>query len=200
MPIVEDAFELSLTASSYVPMTTTTILVSNVLLNKFFATPADCKHVVRPLKLTGVLGAFNIFAIVWDGGTTGQAGAIAHGIMQGIVTHVPEVDTILQKGEILPILCSYSSSHTLSQTMKRDPCMVERKKTGLFKAWKWVSHLFSCTTLIPHYLISVRLSIAYVPLQYQCLLCQAWKMVDSCVKIFAHNERLIMYETKIYQN
>ena len=78
--------------------------------------------------------------------------------------------------------------------------MVERKKTGLSKAWKQVSHLFSCTTLISHYLISVQLSMAYVPLQSQCLLCRVWKTVDLCVKIFAHNERLIMYETKTCQN
>ena len=117
-PVVEDAFELSLTASSCMPVTMTTILVNNVPLNKFFAMPADCERVVCPLKLTSMLGAFNIFAIVWGGSTTGQAGTIAHGIVQDIVAHVPEVDTILQKGEMLPILCSYSSSHTLSQTMK----------------------------------------------------------------------------------
>jgi len=80
---------------------------------------------VRPLKLAGVLGAFNVFAIVRGGGTTGQAGALAHGIAQGIVAHVPEVDPILRKAKL----------------MKRDPRMVERKKTGLAKARKrytWV--------------------------------------------------------------
>ena len=115
-PVVEDAFEPSPAASSRVPVTMTTILVNNVPLNKFFATPADRERVVRPLKLAGVLGAFNIFAIVRGGGTTGQAGAIAHGIAQGIVAHVPEVDTILRKGKMLPIVRSYLSSHTLSQT------------------------------------------------------------------------------------
>ena len=94
-PVVEDAFELSPTASSCMPVTMTTILVNNVPLNKFFAMPADCKHVVCLLKLAGMLGAFNIFAIVWGGSMTGQAGAITHGIVQGIVAHVPEVDTIL---------------------------------------------------------------------------------------------------------
>jgi len=111
-PVVEDAFEPSPAASSRVPVTTTTILVNNVSLNKFFATPADRERVVRPLKLAGVLGAFNIFAIVRGGGTTGQAGAIAHGIAQGIVAHVPEVDSILRKGEMLPTLRLYSFSYT----------------------------------------------------------------------------------------
>jgi small subunit ribosomal protein S9 len=143
-PVVEDAFEPSPAASSRVPVTMTTILVNNVPLNKFFATPTDRERVVRPLKLAGVLGVFNIFAIVRGGGTTGQAGAIAHGIAQGIVAHVPEVDTILRKGEMLPILRSYSSHPHIpsAKLMKRDPRMVERKKTGLAKARKRVSRLF----------------------------------------------------------
>jgi small subunit ribosomal protein S9 len=101
-PTVGDAFEPSLAAAApRVPVNPTTILVNNVPLNKFFATPFDRECVVRPLKLAGVLGAFNVFAIVRGGGTTGQAGAIAHGIAQGVVAHVPEVDPILRKGELV---------------------------------------------------------------------------------------------------
>lgn len=100
-PVVDDAFARSPDAP-HVPVTTSTILVNNVPLNRFFATPADRECVVRPLKLAGVLGAFNVFAIVRGGGTTGQAGALAHGIAQGIVAHVPEVDAILRKGELVP--------------------------------------------------------------------------------------------------
>jgi small subunit ribosomal protein S9 len=123
-PVVDDAFAPSPDAP-HVPVTMTTILVNNVPLNRFFSTPADRECVVRPLKLAGVLGAFNVFSIVRGGGTTGQAGALAHGIAQGIVAHVPEVDLILRKAKL----------------MKRDPRMVERKKTGLAKARKrytWV--------------------------------------------------------------
>ncbi|KAI9511167.1 ribosomal protein S9/S16-domain-containing protein, partial [Russula earlei] len=125
VPAVDDAFAPSPAASPHVPVTTTTILVNNVPLNKFFATPTDRERVVRPLKLAGVLGAFNVFAIVRGGGTTGQAGAIAHGIAKGIVAHVPEVDSVLRAAKL----------------MKRDPRMVERKKPGLAKARKryaWV--------------------------------------------------------------
>jgi small subunit ribosomal protein S9 len=117
-PVVEDAFAPSPAPSLRVPVTTTTILVNNVALNKFFATSADRERVVRPLKLAGVLGAFNVFAIVRGGGTTGQAGALAHGIAQGIVAHVPEIDTILRKGETLPSSPPYSPSHSLSQTFE----------------------------------------------------------------------------------
>jgi hypothetical protein len=93
--VVEDTFELLLTVSSYVPMTITIILVNNMLLNKFFAMLADCEYVVYLLKLASMLGAFNIFAIVQGGSMTGQADAIMHSIVQDIITHISEVDTIL---------------------------------------------------------------------------------------------------------
>jgi small subunit ribosomal protein S9 len=144
-PVVNDAFApLPDAAASRVPVTPTTILVNNVPLHKFFATTADRECVVRPLKLAGVLGAFNVFAIVRGGGTTGQAGAIAHGIAQGIVAHVPEVDPILRKGGARSVsLPVYILTLLSAKLMKRDPRMVERKKTGLAKARKRVSHLFS---------------------------------------------------------
>jgi small subunit ribosomal protein S9 len=144
-PMVDDAFAPSPDAP-HVHVTTTTILVNNVPLNRFFTTPADRERVVRPLKLAGVIGAFNVFAIVRGGGTTGQAGALAHGIAQGIVAHVPEVDPILRKGEpvFFPSLPSWYPYVRLSaKLMKRDPRMVERKKTGLAKARKRVSPLVS---------------------------------------------------------
>ena len=118
-PVVDDAFAPSPDAP-HVHVTTTTILVNNVPLNQFFTTPADRERVVRPLKLAGVIGAFNVFAIVRGGGTTGQAGALAHGIAQGIVAHVPEVDTILRKGEpvffplppiVVPLCALFSETH-----------------------------------------------------------------------------------------
>jgi len=112
-PMVNDAFAPSTdAATSRVPVTPTTILVNNAPLNKFFAATADRECVVRPLKLAGVLGAFNVFAIVRGGGTTGQAGAIAHGIAQGIVAHVPEVDPILRKGGACSIIITRIYSHT----------------------------------------------------------------------------------------
>lgn len=146
-PVVNDAFAPSpgvAAAASRVPVIPTTILVNNVPLNKFFASTADRECIVRPLKLAGVLGAFNVFAIVRGGGTTGQAGAIAHGIAQGIVAHVPEVDHILRKGGAGSISLPVSTLTPLSaKLMKRDPRMVERKKTGMAKARKRVGHIFS---------------------------------------------------------
>jgi len=107
------------------PVTTTTILVNNTPLSEYFPLPADREKIVRPFKLAGLLGAYNVFALVRGGGTTGQAGALAQGIAKGLAAHVPEVELVLRR----------------SKLTRRDPRMVERKKTGLAKSRKryaWV--------------------------------------------------------------
>ncbi|KAG9018625.1 37S ribosomal protein S9, mitochondrial [Tulasnella sp. 427] len=101
------------------------ILINNLPLAEYFPTVTDREKVTRPLKLAGVLGAYNIFALVRGGGTSGQAGALAHGIAKALIPHVPDTAKILSKAGVT----------------KRDPRMVERKKTGLAKARKayaWV--------------------------------------------------------------
>ena len=79
------------------PVTTTEILVNGLPLSTYFPLPADRERIVRPFKLTGLLGAYNVFAIVRGGGTTGQSGAVAHGIAKGLAAHVPEVELILRR-------------------------------------------------------------------------------------------------------
>ncbi|KAG5353504.1 hypothetical protein C0989_006318 [Termitomyces sp. Mn162] len=111
--------------SDYEGITTSTILVNNIPLVEYFPIPADRERIMRPFKVAGVVGAYNVFAIVRGGGTTGQSGALSHGIAKGLVIHEPKLTTVLRK----------------AQLTRRDPRMVERKKTGLAKARKryaWV--------------------------------------------------------------
>ncbi|KZT42452.1 SSU ribosomal protein S9P [Sistotremastrum suecicum HHB10207 ss-3] len=108
-----------------IPVTTSTILVNGSPLADYFRHPADRERIVRPFKIAGLLGAYNVFALVRGGGTTGQSGALSQGIAKGLAAHVPEVQEILRKSKLL----------------RRDPRMVERKKTGRAKARKayaWV--------------------------------------------------------------
>ncbi|PFH53828.1 hypothetical protein AMATHDRAFT_136814 [Amanita thiersii Skay4041] len=131
-PATEDSLEAMLgiesiqdNAMSPVKVTPTTILVNNLPLADYFPLVADRERVTRPFKVAGLLGAYNVFALVRGGGTTGQSGALAHGIAKGLAAHEPEVEMLLKKAKLL----------------RRDPRMVERKKTGLAKARKrytWV--------------------------------------------------------------
>ncbi|KZT10962.1 ribosomal protein S5 domain 2-like protein [Laetiporus sulphureus 93-53] len=108
-----------------VKVTTTNILVNSTPLVQYFPNPADRERIVRPFRLTGLVGAYNVFALVRGGGTTGQSGAVSLGIAKALVAHAPDVESLLKKAKLL----------------RRDPRMVERKKTGLAKARKaytWV--------------------------------------------------------------
>lgn len=74
------------------------------------------KMIVRdPLVLTETLAKFDISANVHGGGTTGQAGAIRHGIARALIVANPELRSALKKAGFLT----------------RDPRMKERKKYGL---------------------------------------------------------------------
>jgi len=85
-----------------VPIPTTEILINGIPLSKYFPLPADRERIVRPFKVTGLIGAYNVFAIVRGGGTTGQSGAVAHGIAKGLAAHVPDVELILRRCAYLP--------------------------------------------------------------------------------------------------
>ena len=77
------------------------------------------KMIVRaPLNLTGTLSKFDVNVNVYGGGTTGQAGAIRHGVSRALIVADPELRGVLKKAGFLT----------------RDPRMKERKKYGLHAA------------------------------------------------------------------
>lgn len=77
------------------------------------------KMIVRePLVLTGTLAKYDILVNVYGGGTTGQAGAIRHGIARALLIAEPTLRPALKKAGFLT----------------RDPRMKERKKYGLHAA------------------------------------------------------------------
>ena len=74
------------------------------------------KLIVRqPLEVTGTTGKFDISINVCGGGTTGQAGAIRHGISRALLEADSDFRPALKKAGFLT----------------RDPRMKERKKYGL---------------------------------------------------------------------
>jgi len=78
------------------------------------------KYIVRqPLETTNSTGKYDIIVNVTGGGTTGQAGAIRHGITRALVVAGEDRDALKKAG-----------------FLTRDPRMKERKKYGLHKARK----------------------------------------------------------------
>lgn len=74
------------------------------------------KLIVRqPLEITGTIGKYDVLANVAGGGTTGQAGAVRHGIARALLEVDPDLRVSLKRAGLLT----------------RDPRMKERKKYGL---------------------------------------------------------------------
>lgn len=61
------------------------ILINNAPLSQYFLRTAHREIVTWPFRLAGVLGVYNVFALVRGGGASGQAGALAHGIANALV-------------------------------------------------------------------------------------------------------------------
>lgn len=96
------------------------IVVNGKPLDKFFGRETARMVVRQPLEVTEMLDKVDINVTVAGGGTTGQAGAIRHGIARALVEHDEGMRSALRKAGFLT----------------RDARAVERKKVGLHKARK----------------------------------------------------------------
>ncbi len=97
-----------------------TITVNGKDLEDFFAGMELVKREVkRPFLVAGCEGKFDVIATVRGGGTTGQAGALRHGISRALC----QVDSD-----------AYRPQLKAAGFLTRDPRMKERKKYGLKKA------------------------------------------------------------------
>ena len=94
------------------------ITVNNRPLDLFFGRKTAQMIVRQPLQLTGLGDKFNIKVTVKGGGTTGQAGAIRHGLTRALMKYDESLRPSLRKAGFVT----------------RDAREVERKKVGLRKA------------------------------------------------------------------
>ncbi|WVQ71962.1 hypothetical protein IAR50_001504 [Cryptococcus sp. DSM 104548] len=125
LPILESTASSSSDSTPALSLPKSEILINHQPLHTYFPRLADREAVLRPLRLTGLLGAYNVFAFSSGGGVSGQAGAVALGLARALsVMREDAVDVLRADGALM-----------------RDPRMVERKKTGKAKARKgytWV--------------------------------------------------------------
>ena len=94
------------------------ITVNNRPLDLFFGRKTAQMIVRQPLQLTGLGEKFNVKVTVKGGGTTGQAGAIRHGLTRALMQYDESLRPPLRKAGFVT----------------RDAREVERKKVGLRKA------------------------------------------------------------------
>ena len=96
------------------------IRVNKRPLDEFFGRQTARMIVRQPLELVGMVNKFDVEVLVEGGGTTGQAGAIRHGIPRALMKYDETLRPALRK----------------AGWVTRDAREVERKKVGLHKARK----------------------------------------------------------------
>ena len=94
------------------------ITINNRALDVFFGRKTAQMIVRQPLELTQHTDTFDIMVTVKGGGTTGQAGAIRHGLTRALMEYDESLRPSLRKAGFVT----------------RDSREVERKKVGLRKA------------------------------------------------------------------
>ncbi|MEK6540374.1 MAG: 30S ribosomal protein S9 [Deltaproteobacteria bacterium] len=90
------------------------IIINEKPMDSYFGSETLMMVVRQPLEATKTLDKFDIYANVYGGGISGQAGAIRHGITRALLEYSPETRLTLKKAGYVT----------------RDPRMKERKKYG----------------------------------------------------------------------
>ena len=99
---------------------TGSITINNRTLDDYFRRETARMTVRQPLEVTDSLEKFDVMITVSGGGTTGQAGAIRHGLTRALMDYDETLRPELRKAGFVT----------------RDARTVERKKVGLRKARK----------------------------------------------------------------
>ncbi|MBI5189619.1 MAG: 30S ribosomal protein S9 [Nitrospirae bacterium] len=90
------------------------IVINGRAIEDYFGREVLRMIVNQPLEISNMLGKFDINVIATGGGTSGQAGALRHGISKALTVVDPELRPALKKAGLIT----------------RDPRVVERKKYG----------------------------------------------------------------------
>jgi small subunit ribosomal protein S9 len=96
------------------------IKINERSLQEYFGRETARMIVLQPFDVTQTTGSFDVEVNVNGGGSSGQAGAIRHGITRALMQLSPEFRLPLKKAGFVT----------------RDPRAVERKKYGRHKARK----------------------------------------------------------------
>jgi len=108
----------SSTARVFIKKGSGEVTVNTRPLDQYFGRPTARMIVRQALEAVNLADKFDVTCTVKGGGTTGQAGAIRHGITRAVIKHDEELRSPLRRAGFVT----------------RDAREVERKKVGLRKA------------------------------------------------------------------
>jgi small subunit ribosomal protein S9 len=90
------------------------VIINSQPVEQFFGRQTDAMILRQPLTLTDTADQFDVIATVRGGGSSGQAGALRHGIARALLYYNPELRLALKRAGFLT----------------RDSRKKERKKYG----------------------------------------------------------------------
>ena len=91
-----------------------TVTVNGLESNDYFQTAMQRELLKKPFEAAGVVGKFDVIAVVKGGGKSGQCGAVVHAASRALANSDEELKAVLKKAGFL----------------SRDARMKERKKPG----------------------------------------------------------------------
>ena len=91
-----------------------TVTVNGLESNDYFQTAMQRELLKKPFEAVGVVGKFDVIAVVKGGGKSGQCGAVVHAVSRALANSDEELKAVLKKAGFL----------------SRDARMKERKKPG----------------------------------------------------------------------
>lgn len=109
------------------------IVINGRSLDNYFDRATSRMLVTQPLLVVDMADSFDILVTVTGGGSTGQAGAIRHGISRALMAYDEEGVTSNSDDESVT---TFRKRLRTAGLVTRDSRAVERKKVGLRKARK----------------------------------------------------------------
>ena len=111
------------------------ITINGRSLDEYFDRGTSRMLVTQPLITVDMVNTFDVLITVKGGGSTGQAGAIRHGITRALMSYDEDGVVATADSEATDAL-TFRKRLRKAGFVTRDPRSVERKKVGLRKARK----------------------------------------------------------------
>lgn len=124
------------TARVFLRKGTGNIQVNGRSLENYFCRETAQMVVNQPLEVVDQMGKFDITVTVSGGGSSGQAGAVRHGISRALISYDESTTTIINAADTAGNDISFRRLLRQAGLVTRDARKVERKKVGRHKARK----------------------------------------------------------------
>lgn len=126
----------SATARVFLKKGTGTVQVNGRTLENYFGRETAQMVVNQPLEVVDQMGKFDITITVSGGGSSGQAGAVRHGISRALINYDESTTVNTEDDTSIDNDNSFRRLLRRAGLVTRDARKVERKKVGRHKARK----------------------------------------------------------------